>query len=146
MADEFFQSDVRGLAELTDSMTKFGLALRDEAGKIAARTADSVASIARVQVPYDTGALRASVTTRSGKVLFGKSVKTRMEMGGRQIPYAGWIEFGGARPHEREFIPGGRYFTPPAVQSEPRYLDEQTRTTERVIGGFPWIPPPPQRI
>lgn len=70
--------------------------------------AEDVAEEARRRVPVDTGRLRDSIRPHSqqryGQVAMGRS----------SVPYAGWIEFGGRRPHERDFVRQGRYLFPVA--------------------------------
>lgn len=59
---------------------------------------------------HRAGALAASV--RSSGTRTGGNVR----MGRANVPYAGWVEFGGARPDtsSRPFVPTGRYLFPAA--------------------------------
>jgi hypothetical protein len=78
-----------------------------QAGRAAA---DPVAAAARGRVPVDSGDLRGDIRVSATKT--GATVR----MGRVAVPYAGWIEFGGARwdGYERPYQAGGRYLFPAA--------------------------------
>lgn len=85
--------------------------------------AEDVAAEARSRVPVRSGALRESIRPQSQQ-RYGQVV-----MGRAAVPYAGWIEFGGRRPHERDFVKAGRYLFPVADEME----QEIRRRSERMV-------------
>ena len=64
----------------------------------------------RSKVPRVKGWLAASVATIAAPMFGGEGAA--VGMGGGEVPYAGWIEFGGSRG--RPLVAGGRYLSPTA--------------------------------
>ena len=67
----------------------------------------------RSQVPRVKGWLAASVAVIDSAQFGGEGVT--VGMGGGEVVYAGWIEFGGSRG--RPLVPGGRYLTPTVLDN-----------------------------
>jgi hypothetical protein len=140
MADEP-TVEVHGYPELIDGSEELFERIGEEAGTQFEHVADRVASVARSRVPRVTGALAASIVSEPGKdsALVG--------MGGPDVPYAGWIEFGGAREGrgggvaERPYIARGRYLYPAAFSVEPVLVQTGTRAAEDEIRRFRWPTP-----
>lgn len=81
--------------------------------------------------PYLTGTLAGSAELLPGEVdtFFGLSL-------GREVVYAGWIEFGGSRG--REYVPEGRTVYPTAQEAEPQFDRLVEQATEVSINKYPW--------
>ena len=87
--------------------------------------------------------------TSEAPVLVTAVMDDRAELGfgGPEVPYAGWIEYGGFREGgrnswaERPYLPGGRYFWPLASSAgdEVKAAGEQTASEE--IGRMTWPTP-----
>jgi hypothetical protein len=97
----------RDMKRLTDDDRSALYAAIKAAGKNAA---EPVAARTRSTVANATGRLGGSVRTS------GTRTGAAVRMGKASVPYAGWIEFGGARPDgsSREYLAGGRYLFPAA--------------------------------
>jgi hypothetical protein len=99
--------------------------------------ADTVADRAAAKMPVLTGTLASAVeVVDAGGAQHGAGVGIADD-----IPYAGWIEFGGSRG--RALIPEGRYLYPTAVEAgdtdfERAAAEVADDTTKR----FPWSTPP----
>lgn len=92
-------------------------------------------------MPRETGALAASIgVEREGDEVYAV-------IGGEDVPYAGWIEFGGVREGrgggqaERPYIPRGRYLYPAALDAEPVLIAAGTRAAEDEIRRQRWPTP-----
>ena len=72
------------------------------------------------------GSVRASAYRSGAAVRMGKS----------QVPYAGWIEFGGRRPDgsNREYRPGGRYLFPAARDLAADAAKDYSAALEQLFG------------
>jgi hypothetical protein len=81
------------------------------------------------RVPVLTGALKESVEFI--EVDGGWAVGM-----GENLPYAGWIEFGGSRG--RELVSAGRYLTPTAMEAQSRYEQAAEQAVEQSIETYPW--------
>jgi phage gpG-like protein len=120
---------ILGLDELvTGSRRLFGQ-IEKGADKRFARVAERRARIARGSIPRVSGALAGSVSNEKSDVLFGGD-----------LPYAGWVEFGGDRG--RPYMPEGRYFYPVTTQNAESELEhEGTIDAQNQTRGFPWPSP-----
>jgi hypothetical protein len=87
------------------------------------------------RVPYVTGTLSGSAEIVPGEVdtIFGLML-------GREVAYAGWIEFGGSRG--RDLVPQGRYVYPVAHEGEPEFDRLVEGATQVSIDHYPWSTPP----
>lgn len=95
--------------------------------------ASSIASQVQGEVPVLTGTLAASVeTVELDETGFGVSI-------GGDVPYAGWIEFGGSRG--RDLVAEGRYLYPTALAAETEYQQLAENTAEDTVRRFPWSTP-----
>ena len=78
------------------------------------------------------GTVRASRTRTGGAVRMGRA----------NVPYAGWVEFGGVRhsPHEstREYRPGGRYLFPAARDLSARAATLYAQGLQRAFDSYHW--------
>ena len=138
---EQFSITVHGYDQLAEGSEQIFERIEDEAAARFENIADQVASGARGRVPRDTGALAASIgVEREGEAAF-------IAMGGADVPYAGWIEFGGAREGrgggvaERDYIPEGRYLYPAALDAEPVLIAAGTKAAEDEIRRYRWPTP-----
>jgi len=129
--------EVHGTKELAAA----SVGLAEKIGKSAQRRFDRVAEdqaqIVRGRVPRVSGMLAGSVTAEGGAV----------GMGSGDVPYAGWIEFGGEREGnrnsvaERPYLPEGRYLFPTAFAAEPELDSEAAKVANEEIRGYPWPSP-----
>jgi phage gpG-like protein len=122
--------EVHGYRELVRGSEEIFERIEEQAPQRFKEVADKVASAARGRVPRRTGALAASVTSgrERGKTLVG--------MGGSDVPYAGWIEFGGTRG--RPYIERGRYLYPVALNAEPVLVAAADKTAKDAIRRQTW--------
>jgi len=130
-----FDQLVGGSLELTD---KIGEGTRDEFEREAYRLADVV----RTAMPHDSGLMAGSVTVTKEEGRVGVGFPDKGE-----VPYAGWIEFGGIREGgrnswaERPYVPQGRYLFPVAMSASPQLVAAGTDVANKEIGGFHWKTP-----
>ena len=98
--------------------------------------AETVAEKTRDRVPVLTGTLAASVTVTDieGAEEGGVGVSI-----GDDVPYAGWIEFGGSRG--RALVPEGRYLYPTAIESQPDFAKLAEDIADDTARRFPWSTP-----
>jgi Bacteriophage HK97-gp10, putative tail-component len=121
-----FDELIEGSYELAD---KIGSSAQEQFGRTAERVADQVQAI----VPRLSGALAASVVAgeEGGRPLVG--------IGGADVPYAGWIEFGGTRG--RPYVREGRYLYPAALAVEDELTTAAETTARDEIGRYRWETP-----
>ena len=132
--------EVRGLDELAANT----LDLADKIGKSSAdafaNVAEHVASIVASRQPVVSGDLQASVTVEPG------DAGAIVGLGG-DLPYAGWIEFGGVRAGgrnssaERPYVPIGRTLYPASAAAEPELVATANKTATDEIRGYSWDNP-----
>ncbi len=99
----------------------------------AERLAETVRGQVQGEVPVLTGTLAASVTTFEDEGGVGVGYDG-------DVPYAGWIEFGGSRG--RALVPEGRYLYPTALAAEPDYLSLAAEVADDTARRFPWSTSP----
>lgn len=98
---------VEGAAELRRQLRRLdNTVLPRELKAVHRRVADLVVAEARPRVPVRSGKLRDSL--RAGVQAKGATII----MGRQSVPYAGWIDFGGERPHHRPYLRRGRIIYP----------------------------------
>lgn len=122
-----FRVEASGLREFRKALRAADAQLPRELRKALNGIGQAIVNEAVPKMPKKSGKLRASVRARStqteGRVIVGKA----------NVPYAGFIEFGGAvgrnRSVKRTFVKEGRYLYP-AYQ---RRLPEVRRLTEQVV-------------
>jgi len=136
---------IKGLTALrkdVDAMTKDDKGPLFNAMKRAGYQAvQPIVPAARTRIPtssrrpgrtHQPGALANSI--RASAYRSGAAVR----MGGKPVPFAGWMEFGGLRrrpfPSSREFVKGGRYLFPAARGLADKAADEYTRAINEVFG------------
>ena len=104
------QIKVEGLDDFRRRLKVVETTFPGELRKALNDVAEIVAVEARKRVPVVSGRLRDSIkpasTQRFGQVKMGTAKK---------VPYAGWIEFGGRKPHPRPVVRAGRYIFPAFV-------------------------------
>lgn len=128
MADAL-EVTVHGLPELIAGSRSLFAKIEKSASKRFGDVAERRARIAAASVPRISGTLAASVT----------SEENRAEMGG-DVPYAGWVEFGGGRG--RPYVPEGRYFYPVTrLRIEDELTREGTEAAQKETRGFQWPSP-----
>jgi phage gpG-like protein len=133
--------EVYGLDELVRGSRKLVEEIDEEADDRFEDVADKVGSSARSRVPRRSGALAASVTSgeRRGRAF--------VSIGGYDVPYAGWIEFGGARRGRgggvasRPYIGRGRYLYPVAINAEPMLVAAGDDAARKEIKEARWPRP-----
>ena len=129
--------EIRGGPELARATER----LTEKIGKTAQerfdREAEHRALIVRGLVPYESGELAGSVISEGAT----------LGMGSDSVPYAGWIEFGGAREGgrnttaERPYLPGGRYFWPTVTDAGPTLEQAANDAAANEIRGMQWPSP-----
>jgi len=122
-----FDELVRGSSALFDAIQK-------RADKQLESVAEQRANMVRAAVPRVSGRLAASVTAAPS------SSGAFAGMGGPDVQYAGWIEFGGTRG--RPYMPEGRYLFPIAIAAGQLVEHDMTTITRNEIEGFHWPRPP----
>lgn len=123
--------EVQGLREFSKALKSLDRELPIELRKGMNSIAKVVADSARTQVPKRSGKLansiRPSSTQRVGKVT----------MGNAKVPYAGFIEYGGAvgrkKSVKRAFKKDGRYLRPAYEANRERVQAEMVELVDRTI-------------
>ena len=134
-------AEVKGFREFVDGSELLIDKIGEASTKRFEGVIEQVAADVRARVPHVSGALAGSVSSeiREGKVLFG--------FGGDDVPYAGWIEFGGkrvgayGRVADRPYIKTGRYLYPAAFDAEPLVEVAAWEAAESEIERFLWPKP-----
>ena len=125
--------EFKGLAEAHRDMARWAEQLGPAVVADSQSLANSIASQVEGKVPVLTGTLAASVETiELEEAGFGVSI-------GDDVPYAGWIEFGGSRG--RDLVPEGRYLYPTALDAESQFQQLASDTAEDTVRRFPWSTP-----
>jgi hypothetical protein len=125
--------EFKGLAEANRDMARWAEQLGPAVIADAQSLANTVASQVQGQVPVLTGTLAASVeTVELDEAGVGVSI-------GDDVPYAGWIEFGGSRG--RDLVPEGRYLYPTALDAESEFQQLAADTADDTVRRFPWSTP-----
>jgi phage gpG-like protein len=123
--------NVRGWSELAAGTKTLAAQIQTDADDRFAREAAAVAIVVAGAVPYVSGRLSRSATSRAGN----PSVVAL----GNGVPYAGWIEFGGSRG--RPFVPNGRYLYPSAVARTDEVVRAGEAAAETKSKGMTWPKP-----
>ena len=134
------QVGIVGVSALLRDLTKLGdpnvgdLAKAfSAAGK---KAAEPVAALARSNLPKVDDTLSGDVRTS------GTRTGATVRMGRASIPYAGWIEFGGARrePHYsyRTYDARGRYLFPAAGQLKSTAADLYSKAAQEALDAYNW--------
>jgi hypothetical protein len=131
-------SDVRGLDELERGSRTLFRHIDDGADRAFLSTADQVATLVGRRQPVLTGRLAASAGAEPAE--HGASVT----LGGSDVPYAGWIEFGGTRG--RPYVPMGRTLYPAAEESKNLFEQTGDKLARQEIGGMLWPKPSPSKL
>lgn len=119
---------VEGLRDTKRNLRKIGgPALIKELGREMKDIGGVVVAEAKPDIPVRTGAARASIrATAAGKVIFGK----------KSVPYAGWLDFGGAvgrnRSVRRPKVRAGRYVFASYRREQPRIVRLLTAMLDRM--------------
>ena len=125
--------EFKGLAEAHRDMARWAEQLGPAVVADSQSLANSIASQVEGKVPVLTGTLAASVETVELEATeFGVSI-------GADVPYAGWIEFGGSRG--RDLVSEGRYLYPTALDAEGQFQQLASDTAEDTVRRFPWSTP-----
>jgi hypothetical protein len=134
MPDEGESSvELVGLDTAGRDMRQWAAELGPAVTKQAASLAETVRSQVQGEVPVLTGTLAASVEVIEDADGIGVSI-------GDDVPYAGWIEFGGSRG--RDLVPEGRYLYPTALAAEADYQSLAAEVADDTARRFPWSTPP----
>jgi phage gpG-like protein len=140
MAEET-RVEVHGYRELVRGSEQLFERIEEQAPERFEEVADKAASATRSRVPRHSGALAASVTSA------GAREGALVGMGGSGVPYAGWIEFGGARRGrgggiaERPYLARGRYLYPAAINAEPMLVAAGDDAARKEIKEMRWPRP-----
>lgn len=124
--------EVEGLKEFNKALKKVSKDLsKDMRGEMRSEVADPVAAKIKARVPVKSGrwkkAIRGGATTKTAYVQWGKAT----------VPYAPWMEFGGAiRPHVgqaiiRPYMKDGRYVYPTLWEERGRANEAAMNVLER---------------
>lgn len=98
----------------------------------AERVAETAARLAEPQfiTPRSerTGNLLKSIkpasTQREGRVKMGTP---------KRVPYAGWWEFGGSRPHDRPIVKSGRALYPALMEERDEIVEDMDRIVDALV-------------
>jgi len=127
---------IRGVDEIVATLPRFGEKVMAASVVPLRVAAEQTADETRIRLPRKTGRLAGSV-----RVANRKGRRQRVSMGRAKVPYAGWIEFGGNRPHPRPFISEGRYLFPAAERHRAPLKHDLEKQTEHVIRRYQWPKP-----
>ena len=124
---------IRGERELIAASLRLGKRLEVKAGESFLDVAHQVGNKAAAKVPHRSGLMASSIwarkTRRGAKVGISK----------RQVPYAGWIEFGGTRG--RAYVAQGRYLMPTAKAAHDLLVKAGARAARIEIRRTHWPTP-----
>lgn len=123
--------EVENLKKLRSALKDVGGGLDKELGQAGKKAAAIVAEAAARKVPVRSGrardSLRSKVSYGGGAVVFGRS----------SVPYAGWLEFGGAVGRndsvKRPVVRGGRYIFPSLDEHRGEVLSSYEATVSDII-------------
>ena len=136
------QINLHGVPELADGSRELFGKIGDGASERFQGIADQVAADVRGRVPVDSGALAAAYRAELVDGVLSVGIPSKGE-----VPYAGWIEFGGTREGgrnswaEREYVEEGRYLYPVAFSAEPVLVAAGTDEASDEIRRFHWEKP-----
>lgn len=125
------QAEIRGLPQLAAGTKDLVEGIEKEAPKALLTAAGTAAGMAKGRVPRLTGRLAGSISA--------KLVNDRAHLQYGNVPYAGWIEFGGTRG--RAYVPTGRYLYPAAKAVEELAQRAAEQAADREIGAMHWPSP-----
>jgi len=120
---------VKGVTELASGSRRLAGVIDDKARQRMVTAAEHTAGSVRGRVPRVSGRLASSVVSE----LAGDHAVLTMGAG---VPYAGWIEYGGARG--RPYVAQGRYVYPTALADEHLVVLAGEQAADDAIGGFSW--------
>lgn len=122
--------EIQGLREFSRKLRMADAELSKEMRLGLKEIASTVADEAKAMVPRRSGRLAASIRpTSTPKV-------AKVSMGGARVPYAGFIEFGGAvgrnKSVKRPFVKDGRYLRPAYAKNRARVEADARDLLDRV--------------
>jgi hypothetical protein len=125
---------VRGVPEFIVGCQELGVNVKEAVDVAFRRIADQAAILVAPKVPVVSGRLQRSVAAN----VDDQGGRPNVTMGG-ELPYAGWVEYGGTRG--RPYLPEGRYVYPTAhaARFELRLAGEIA--TEEQIRTMAWPTP-----
>lgn len=120
-----------GLVEAFVAMEAWTVELGPALQTAAQQFGDIVATETAAIVPVLTGLLASSVVAEADPDGVAVSIGEHPD-----VPYAGWIEFGGSRG--RPSVPEGRYLYPTARAAASEWMALATETANETARTFPW--------
>ena len=132
MPDQDVTVEVIGGAEAMADLRRWADQLGPAVAAKGQTLGEQLAGRVRGKVPVLTGALADTAESTATPEGF------TLQLGG-DLPYAGWIEFGGSRG--RPYVSEGRYLYPTAQEGEPEFLSLADDTADDTIGRFSWSTP-----
>ena len=121
------RADIEGVDDLQRALEALAAALPDEFGRQMTDQARLIVRAASSRVPAQTGAARASMGVEHAPA------GAQIVAGGRQAPYYGWLDFGGAVGRKdssvRPYLPDGRYLYPATKAA----FDDVVAAAERAV-------------
>lgn len=122
--------EVIGAAQAEADIAKWASQLPAEVEQDISSFGHQLVGVLSSRQPYVSGTLAGSAELVPGEVdtFFGLAL-------GREVVYAGWIEFGGKG---REYVPQGRTVYPTAVEAEGQFDRAVEQATTASIQKYPW--------
>lgn len=125
--------EIRGQRELVAGSLRLSRKIADAAGEEFLGVANRVSNVTAAKVPHRSGRMASAIWARKTKR------GARVGISKREVPYAGWIEFGGTRG--RAYVAQGRYLYPTA-KAAAALLERAGAKAARVeIGRMHWPTP-----
>jgi hypothetical protein len=125
---------VRGVPEFIVGCEQLGINVKEAVDVAFRRIADQAAILVKPKVPVVTGRLQRSVAAN----VDDQGGRPNVTMGG-DLPYAGWVEYGGTRG--RPYLPEGRYVYPTAHAARFKLQLAGELATEEQIRTMSWPTP-----
>lgn len=121
---------IHGQRELVSGSLRLGRKIGDRAAEGFLDVAHSASNTAAAKMPHRSGRMASAVWARKTK----RGAKVGISK--RQVPYAGWIEFGGSRG--RPYVAQGRYLYPTAKAAAGLLERAGAKAARIEIGRFHW--------
>jgi phage gpG-like protein len=124
---------VVGFDELISGSRRLFGKIDEEAGKAFQRQAEQEGAVAAARMPRRSGQMAGAVeaSLERDRAIVGLSKS--------EVPYAGFVEFGGIR--NRPYVREGRYLFPTALSVEPQLKAAAGRVAHDEIRRFRWPSP-----
>jgi hypothetical protein len=131
--------DVKGLDAAQADIARWVKSVPAVLARATASLGGQIVGDIQGRVPVVSGRMQASVESLPQEDNASGYGGIQIGMGEEQLPYVGWVEFGGSRG--RPLVPEGRYVHPTVIRYQPAFDDLVERAINDSIEQFPWSKP-----